>query len=166
MSMRTVAAKPEHPAVQKHIAMRREHLSNRLADSITTFAGSMVFVYVHIVWFGVWMAINLGLFGRSAEFDRFPFGLLTMAVSLEAIFLSTFLLISQNRQDEARRVVADMEWSLVQKQQAENEEEVRQNAELLELSRRIYDLTKEIRELSAKTSGPAPTAAPGLTPSA
>jgi uncharacterized membrane protein len=70
----------------------------RLTDAITNFAGSMSFVYLHTAWFGVWVLINLGLLGASVAFDRFPFGLLTMIVSLEAIFLSTFVMISQNRQ--------------------------------------------------------------------
>ncbi len=68
------------------------------ADGITTFAGSMKFVYIHGVWFGLWIAINVGLAGMGHEFDKFPFGLLTMIVSLEAIFLATFVMISQNRQ--------------------------------------------------------------------
>jgi uncharacterized membrane protein len=71
---------------------------NRLTDGITNFAGSMPFVYLHAVWFGVWVLVNLGLAGAALAFDRFPFGLLTMIVSLEAIFLSTFVMISQNRQ--------------------------------------------------------------------
>jgi uncharacterized membrane protein len=71
---------------------------NRLTDGITNFAGSMSFVYLHAVWFGVWVLVNLGLAGAALAFDRFPFGLLTMIVSLEAIFLSTFVMISQNRQ--------------------------------------------------------------------
>lgn len=93
-----------HPVLAKRIRhetavvrkIRTEQ--NRLTDTITNFAGSMSFVYVHTVWFGVWVAINLGLVGASLAFDRFPFGLLTMIVSLEAIFLSTFVMISQNRQ--------------------------------------------------------------------
>jgi uncharacterized membrane protein len=76
--------------------IRREQ--NRLTDAITNFAGSMSFVYVHTVWFGVWVAVNPGLVGASLAFDKFPFGLLTMIVSLEAIFLATFVMISQNRQ--------------------------------------------------------------------
>ena len=68
------------------------------ADRITNFAGSMKFVYLHIGWFIVWISINTGLEGMNHGFDRFPFGLLTMIVSLEAIFLSTFVMISQNRQ--------------------------------------------------------------------
>jgi uncharacterized membrane protein len=71
---------------------------NRLTDGITNFAGSMSFVYLHTAWFGVWILINLGPLGAAVAFDRFPFGLLTMIVSLEAIFLSTFVMISQNRQ--------------------------------------------------------------------
>jgi uncharacterized membrane protein len=76
--------------------MRRAQ--NRTADSITRVAGSMRFVYLHIIWFGVWIALNVGLTGLNHEFDKYPFGLLTMIVSLEAIFLSTFVMISQNRQ--------------------------------------------------------------------
>jgi len=71
---------------------------DKFADAITAFSGSMVFFYLHVVWFGVWVLINLGFFAGIKAFDPFPFGLLTMVVSLEAIFLSTFVLISQNRQ--------------------------------------------------------------------
>ena len=77
-------------------AARARGLQDRLADTITTFSGRMVFVYVHIVWFGVWILLNTGRFGVP-PFDPFPYGLLTMVVSLEAIFLATFVLISQNR---------------------------------------------------------------------
>lgn len=77
-------------------ASRSRGLQERLADTITTFSGHMVFVYVHIIWFGLWILLNTGRMGISA-FDPFPYGLLTMIVSLEAIFLSTFVLISQNR---------------------------------------------------------------------
>ncbi|HNJ97620.1 MAG TPA: DUF1003 domain-containing protein [Ilumatobacteraceae bacterium] len=76
--------------------MRR--LQDHTADTITSFAGSMRFVYIHLAWFGAWIAINVGLAGIDHEFDKFPFGLLTMIVSLEAIFLATFVMISQNRQ--------------------------------------------------------------------
>ena len=71
---------------------------DRAADSVTSFAGSLNFVYLHSVWFGVWILINVGLLGAGLKFDKFPFGLLTMIVSLEAIFLSTFVMVSQNRQ--------------------------------------------------------------------
>jgi uncharacterized membrane protein len=70
---------------------------DRLADVITAFSGSMLFVYIHIAWFVAWILVNTGLIGIP-PFDPFPYGLLTMIVSLEAIFLSTFVLISQNRE--------------------------------------------------------------------
>ena len=71
---------------------------DRAADQITSFAGSLKFVYIHSIWFGIWILVNIGLLGASLKFDKFPFGLLTMIVSLEAIFLSTFVMVSQNRQ--------------------------------------------------------------------
>jgi len=91
---------PEHfatPSSRDLFALMRR-VQDHTADSITTIAGSMRFVYIHIIWFGVWIAVNVGLAGFDHEFDKFPFGLLTMIVSLEAIFLSTFVMISQNRQ--------------------------------------------------------------------
>ena len=71
---------------------------DRAADQITSFAGSLKFVYLHSIWFGIWILLNIGILGASLKFDKFPFGLLTMIVSLEAIFLSTFVMVSQNRQ--------------------------------------------------------------------
>ena len=92
--------RPNHygtSAERKLVAML-QRVQGQAADGITNFAGSMRFIYLHIGWFGVWIAINVGLAGVGHEFDKFPFGLLTMIVSLEAIFLSTFVMISQNRQ--------------------------------------------------------------------
>lgn len=83
-------------------------LEHRLADLLTRFSGSMLFVYLHIAWFALWIAVNLGWLGLT-PFDPFPFGLLTLIVSLEAIFLSTFVLISQNRQAELADQRADMD---------------------------------------------------------
>jgi len=70
---------------------------DKVADAITNFSGSMLFLYVHVVWFGVWIPINMGWIPGLKAFDPYPFGLLTMVVSLEAIFLSTLVMISQNR---------------------------------------------------------------------
>ncbi|MEA2587323.1 MAG: hypothetical protein QOH66_250 [Actinomycetota bacterium] len=83
---------------------------SRLTDGITNFAGSMSFVYLHTIWFGVWILINLGLLGAAVAFDRFPFGLLTMIVSLEAIFLSTFVMISQNRQASRADIRSELDF--------------------------------------------------------
>ena len=70
---------------------------DRIAARITDFAGSMRFVYLHAAWFALWIVINVGLVVLLPVFDPFPFGLLTLIVSLEAIFLSTFVMIAQNR---------------------------------------------------------------------
>ncbi len=92
-------------------AARERGLQGRLADAITSFSGRMIFAYVHIVWFGIWILVNTGRFGVRA-FDPFPYGLLTMIVSLEAIFLSTFVLISQNRLGEETERRADLDLPL------------------------------------------------------
>ncbi len=88
-------------------AEKERNLQGRIADVITSFSGRMIFVYVHIVWFGAWVVVNTGWFG-APPFDPFPYGLLTMIVSLEAIFLSTFVLISQNRISEENERRADL----------------------------------------------------------
>ena len=87
--------------IQNHARLRLEAASvrtfqERMADAITAFSGNMSFVYLHVLWFGLWVLLNTGWFGIH-PFDPFPYSLLTMIVSLEAIFLSTFVLISQNR---------------------------------------------------------------------
>jgi uncharacterized membrane protein len=145
VSMRRVIQSPIHPALIKHAEMRGKSVENRIADAITRFAGSMRFVYVHVIWFSLWIIFRV---------EKFPFGLLTMIVSLEAIFLSTFLLISQNRQDERRQLLADTEWKLVQKQQKENQIEIKQNEQLLGLSQQILDLTRQIHGLSVRLGAP------------
>jgi uncharacterized membrane protein len=117
-----------------------EDVQNRIADKITAFSGSMQFVYLHIIWFSCWIGFGV---------EKYPFGLLTMIVSLEAIFLSTFVMISQNRADAKRQVLADQQWRTVQ-------EEDQQNEELLDLSKQILALTEEVRAYAA---GAAPAGA-------
>jgi uncharacterized membrane protein len=87
-------------------------LEDDVADKITTFAGSMKFVYLHSVWFCVWILLNIGIFGFGMRFDDFPFGLLTLVVSLEAIFLSTFVMISQNRQASAADIRSELDYQV------------------------------------------------------
>jgi uncharacterized membrane protein len=115
-----------NPALVRHAQERAQSLSNRIADRITAFAGSLWFVYLHVAWFGCWIGFGV---------ERYPYGLLTMIVSLEAIFLSTFVMISQNRADAKRQAIADQQWETVK-------HEDRQNEELLALSRRILELTE------------------------
>jgi uncharacterized membrane protein len=121
-----------NPALLKHAKERAESVQNRIADRITAFAGSMRFVYLHILWFGCWIGFSV---------EGYPYGLLTMIVSLEAIFLSTFVMISQNRADAKRQVVADLQWQTVR-------EEDKQNQQLIDLSNQILALTKAIHSFT------------------
>lgn len=89
-------------------AARERGFQGRIADAITSFSGRMVFAYLHVFWFGLWILLNTGWLGMPA-FDPYPYGLLTMIVSLEAIFLSTFVLISQNRLGEETERRADLD---------------------------------------------------------
>jgi uncharacterized membrane protein len=87
--------------IQALVKLRQSHLERRsaetkAADEVTSFAGSMKFLYLHLIWFGGWIVCNVIDIGLP-RFDPYPFGLLTMVVSLEAIFLSTIVMISQNR---------------------------------------------------------------------
>ena len=93
--------------------------TDRVADMIAAFCGSMAFVYVHLVWFAVWIVINLSVMPKALRFDPFPYQFLTLAVSLEAIFLSTFILISQNRQSRLsdRRNHLDLQINLLAEQE-------------------------------------------------
>jgi len=93
----------------KREAHRAEKASERLADFFTSFSGSMPFVYLHAVWFLVWVAWNTRMIPGLQPFDPFPYGLLTLIVSLEAIFLSTFVLISQNREQEVNAMRDEIE---------------------------------------------------------
>ncbi|EFC82965.1 DUF1003 domain-containing protein [Parafrankia sp. EUN1f] len=89
---------------------RMRGTEERVADAITRSAGRMRFAYLHAVWFAGWILVNLGVFGKAAVFDPYPFGLLTMVVSLEAIFLSTFVMVSQNRQSARDNIRADIDF--------------------------------------------------------
>jgi uncharacterized membrane protein len=103
---------PEHYSTEssRNLFSLIRRVENTTADAVTQFAGSMKFVYIHIAWFGVWIALNVGLAGIGWEFDSFPFGLLTMIVSLEAIFLATFVMISQNRQSARSDLRAQLDF--------------------------------------------------------
>ncbi|HZM49161.1 MAG TPA: DUF1003 domain-containing protein [Vicinamibacteria bacterium] len=84
----------------------------KTADWIADFSGSIPFLMIHIVFFAVWIALNIQSVPFAPMFDPFPFGLLTMAVSLEAIFLSVFVLLSQNRQAAKDRIRGDIEYEV------------------------------------------------------
>jgi len=113
-----------HPVVLAHRAHRAANAQMRIADVITSFAGSMPFVYIHAVVFALWMLL--------VESDPWP--KLTLVVSLEAIFLSTFVMIGQNRQSSFQQAKADHDF-------LEQEQELKTNTEL---TRAIHALATEI----------------------
>ena len=127
---------------EQAVLARMRGTQDRIADAITTFAGTMQFVYLHALWFAVWITFNEGLFGPSAVWDPYPFGLLTMIVSLEAIFLSTFVMIGQNRQSAFQQARADHDFET-------QELELKTNTEL---TRQIHVLTEELHR---RVIGPA-----------
>jgi uncharacterized membrane protein len=115
-----------HPIVIEEARRRAESLQLRVADSITAFAGSMRFVYLHAVVFAAWMVF----------FEPSPWPTLTLVVSLEAIFLSTFVMIGQNRQAGFQQAKADHDFALSDKELMSN----------TELTRQVHQLTKEIHQ--------------------
>ena len=134
--MADVAAAPSTPAAATddrapRLAAQIEHraadIQLRIADGITKFAGTMVFVYIHAVVFAAWMIF----------FEKSPWQTLTFVVSLEAIFLSTFVMIRQNRQGAFAAAKANHDF-------VEQETELKHNTEL---TRQIHDLTTQIHAL-------------------
>jgi uncharacterized membrane protein len=116
--------KRHHPVVLAAEAQRAADLQLRIADAITAFAGSMRFVYLHAVLFAIWMVF----------FESTPWPTLTLVVSLEAIFLSAFVMIGQNRQATFQQDKADHDFT-------EQELELKTNTEL---TRQIHRLTTEL----------------------
>jgi uncharacterized membrane protein len=130
-----------HPAVVAQAVRHAGEVQLRVADAITAFAGSMRFVYLHVVLFAAWMVL----------FERSPWPTLTLVVSLEAIFLSTFVMIGQNRQGAFQQAKADHEFTVQEKELDEN----------TVLTREIHRLTVE---LHAMQRGIAPGGAPSGGP--
>ena len=116
--------KPAHPALLTVAEQRSRDLQLRIADKITAFAGSMPFVYIHAVVFAIWMLFV----------EKSPWPTLTLVVSLEAIFLSTFVMIGQNRQAAFQQAKADHDFQT-------SEQELHLNTDL---TRVIHDLTTEL----------------------
>ena len=147
----TVRARVPHPELLRYAEERAASVQNRVADAITYFAGSMWFVYIHVLWFLLWL--------RYEPFkDAFPYGLLTMIVSLEAIFLSTFVMISQNRADDKRQALADHQWEMIQLEEKQNEQLLRISEKLLALTTEVHVLTGEVHH-AIKPPGPGPAQA-------
>jgi uncharacterized membrane protein len=135
-----------HPAVTEQLEKRANDVQLRIADKITAFAGSMNFVYIHVVLFAVWMLV----------FEKSPWPTLTLIVSLEAIFLSTFVMIGQNRQGAFQQAKADRDYEDVNRRLVEN----------TDLTRSVHQLTEEVHERiysGGATSAPNPTSKPKST---
>jgi uncharacterized membrane protein len=113
-----------HPAVLQQFEQRTADIQLRIADKITAFAGSMNFVYLHVLLFATWMIV----------FEKSPWPTLTLIVSLEAIFLSTFVMIGQNRQAAFQQAKANHDFN-------EQELELKTNTQL---TREIHTLTTEL----------------------
>jgi uncharacterized membrane protein len=126
ISAESPASAARHPSVLAEAERRSADVQLRVADGITKFAGSMAFVYAHVLAFVVWMLIV----------ERSPWPTLTLVVSLEAIFLSTFVMIGQNRQAAFQQKKADHDF-------VANELELRSNTELTKM---IAELTREIHQ--------------------
>lgn len=123
--LRTRVSRNLNEEMETHVSFLQ-----RIADWLAWFSGSMPFLITHTIWFFVWISLNTYIL--SQPFDEFPFGLLTMIVSLEAIFLACFVLISQNRQAEKDKVRADIEYEVNIKAELEV-------AHLHEKTDRIYE---------------------------
>lgn len=132
---------------------RRRTFGDRLGDAIGSFAGTVTFVLLHLVWFGAWASINTGLVPIVPKFDPYPFSLLCMLVSLEGVLLTTFVLIKQNRAGlrAERRASLDLQVNLL------TEKEVTKVIQMLErisahlnIEREVVD--EESRELGQVTA--------------
>jgi uncharacterized membrane protein len=125
-----------HPVVVAHDATRSADVHLRIADLITAFAGSMTFVYIHVAAFALWILLA----------ERDPWPKLTLIVSLEAIFLSTFVMIGQNRQAEFQRAKADHDF-------VTQEQELQLNTELTRAAHAILlDVQATVTQPKAATA--------------
>ena len=133
LTRRPDPAKPHHPVVIADAEKRAADVQLKVADAITRFAGSMAFVYLHVVLFAAWMLI----------FEKSPWPTLTLIVSLEAIFLSTFVMIGQNRSAAFQQAKADHDF-------VAQEQELHTNTAL---TQQIHELTQQIHAATVGTPG-------------
>jgi uncharacterized membrane protein len=138
-----VQTQQHHPVVVRLSRQRAEDVQLRIADRITAFAGSMWFVYIHVALFAAWMLV----------FEKSPWPTLTLIVSLEAIFLSTFVMIGQNRSAAFQQAKADHDFT-------EEDLELKHNTQLTEevaqLTREIAQLSRQVHDSVVHAAQPAP----------
>ncbi len=123
-SLSKIIENPQKKNIRTIVALEEEALHNRspvnrVSDAITHFSGTITFVILHALWFVIWIAVNVGWIPNFGIFDPYPFNFLTLLVSLEAIFLSTFVLMSQNRMayQAERRAHLDLQINLLDEQE-------------------------------------------------
>lgn len=123
-SLSKIIENPQKENIRTIVALEEEALHNRslvnhVSDAITHFSGTIAFVILHALWFVIWIAVNVGWIPYFGIFDPYPFNFLTLIVSLEAIFLSTFVLMSQNRMayQAERRAHLDLQINLLDEQE-------------------------------------------------
>ena len=139
-------------AIEEQALLKRT-TADRLSDIIANFVGSIPFVVLHLVWFGVWVAVNIGVLWGKWKFDPYPFALLCMLVSLEGVLLSTFVLIKQNRMSQRadQRAHLDLQVNLL------SEKELTKILQLQKLICERLDIQEaaqdeEVEELSSVTA--------------
>jgi uncharacterized membrane protein len=146
-NIRTIAA-------LEHEVLHNRSFGNRVSDAITHFSGTLAFIVLHGLWFAVWIMVNEGWIPHVAVFDPYPFNFLTLIVSLEAIFLSTFVLMSQNRMayQADRRAQLDLQINLLAEQETTT---------ILQLIQRIYrhlgvdiDTSEKVNQFTKETDIP------------
>jgi CRP/FNR family cyclic AMP-dependent transcriptional regulator len=162
--MRFTADRLRHTATRNANEEVLDHrtLVQKSADWIAEFAGSITFLMIHVVWFGIWLTLNSVRFPGIPQWDRFPFGFLTLAVSLEAIFLSVFVLLSQNRQAAKDRVRSDIEYDVNLKAELEiqhlHEKMDRLTSEMLRHMEELHRDTRILKQDRSQTLPPTPPA--------
>ncbi len=134
-------------------ALKERTTADRISDVIANFVGSMRFVIIHVLWFGIWVVVNTGLFKLPWKFDPYPFALLCMLVSLEGVLLSTFVLVKQNRMSQRadQRSHLDLQINLL------SEKEITKVLQMQQLICRRLGITeadtdREVVELSSVTA--------------
>ncbi len=136
------------PVNPEQIAKKIHSVEGKFASFIGGASGNMWFVYLHIIWFTFWIMANHGIFLPTIKpFDPFPYGLLTMVVSLEAIFLSTFILINQNRQNLAD-VYRELEYEKGQQEEEEQQEGLEEDVE--DIQKDIDDIKNAMSFIQSK----------------
>jgi uncharacterized membrane protein len=133
-------------------ALRDRTLTERVSDDITKFAGSVTFLILHLIFVACWTVVNLGFIRGVKPFDPFPFGVLSVVVSSEAVFLTIFVLISQNRmsRQSEKRAHLDLQVSMLAEQELTTMLQMQQKI-CMHLGVNVVDEKKEVKDFAEAT---------------